>query len=68
MGEAFAAWATPNEVTTWEDTPCKVAVRHLGGGPKEWGTLNVRKAMEPVTVVAASRAEFLSDFHADCSA
>ena len=40
----------------------------FGGRAQEWGTLNVRKAMEPVTVVAASRAEFLSDFHADCSA
>ena len=38
------------------------------GRAQECGTLNVRKAMEPVTVVAASRAEFLSDFHADCSA
>ena len=37
LGEAFAAWATPNEVTTCEDTPCKVAVRHLGGGPKNGG-------------------------------
>ena len=37
LGEAFAAWAPPNEVTTCENTPCKVAVRHLGGGPKNGG-------------------------------
>ena len=37
LGEAFAAWATPNEVTTWEDTPYKVAVRHLWDGPKNVG-------------------------------
>ena len=37
MGEAFAAWATPNEVTTCEDTPYKVAVRHLWDGPKNVG-------------------------------